>query len=63
MNKVQSGVKCVESVQFSNSYNPVAPYRRMMGDLFYLVVKTVDSGEHGITCSVNGFYRNDNVEK
>ena len=63
MKKVQSGIKCVESVQFSNSYNPVPPYRRMVGDLFYLVVKTVDSGEHGITCSVNGFYRNDNVEK
>lgn len=35
----------------------------MVGDLFYLVVKTVDAGEHGITCNVNGFYRNDNVEK
>jgi protein TIF31 len=63
MNKVQSGIKSVEAIQFSNSYNPVPPYRRMVGDLFYLVVKTVDSGEHGITCSVNGFYRNDNVEK
>jgi len=31
--------------------------------LFYLTVKTLDAGDHGITCSVNGFYRNDNVEK
>jgi len=35
----------------------------MVGDLFYLVVKTIDAGEYGITCNVNGFYRNDNVEK
>ena len=63
MNKVQNNVKCVESIQFSVSWNPVPPYRRLVGDLFYLVVKTVDAGEHGITCSVNGFYRNDNVEK
>jgi hypothetical protein len=61
MNKVQH-VKCVESINFSG-FNPVPPYRRMVGDLFYLVVKTLDSGEHGITCNVNGFYRNDSVER
>lgn len=61
MNKVQH-VKCVESITFSG-FNPVPPYRRMVGDLFYLVVKTLDSGEHGITCNVNGFYRNDNIER
>jgi protein TIF31 len=61
MNKVQH-VKCLEAISFS-SFNPVPPYRRMVGDLFYLVVRTLDNGDHGITCSVNGFYRNENQEK
>lgn len=61
MNKVQH-IKCVESITFSG-FNPVPPYRRMVGDLFYLVVRTLDSGEHGITCNVNGFYRNDSLER
>lgn len=61
MNKVQH-VKCVENIQFS-IFNPVPPYRRLVGDLFYLVVKTLDHGDIGITCCVNGFYRNDNIEK
>ena len=61
MNKIQH-VKCVESITFS-SYNPVPPYRKLVGDLFYLTVKTLDSGEHGITCSINGFFKNDNIEK
>lgn len=61
MNKVKH-VKCLESIQFS-SYNPVPQYRRLQGDLFYLTVKTLDLGEFGVTCCVNGFYRNDNIEK
>lgn len=61
MNKVQN-IKCIESITFSQ-FNPVPPYRRMVGDLFYLVVRTLDAGDCGITCSVNGFYRNDNQEK
>jgi protein TIF31 len=43
MNKV-SHVKCLESLQFS-TFNPVPPYRRLAGDLFYLVVKTLDHGD------------------
>ena len=37
----------------------------MAGDLFYLVVRTLEnpSYEHGITCSVNGFYKNDSSER
>jgi protein TIF31 len=62
MNKVQA-VKCVENIAFSASFNPVPPYRRLVGDLFYLVVKTLEGSEFGITSSVNGFYRNDNTEK
>jgi hypothetical protein len=61
MNKVNH-VKCIESIQYS-VYNPVPAYRRLVGDLFYLVVKTLDHGEVGVTCCVNGFYRNEIIEK
>jgi len=61
MNKVKH-IKCVESIQFS-VFNPVPAYRRLAGDLFYLIVKTLDHGDFGITCSVNGFYKNDCIEK
>lgn len=61
MNKVQH-IKCVDTITFSG-YNPVPPYRRMVGDLFYLVVRPLEGGEIGITSSVNGFFRNDSQEK
>jgi protein TIF31 len=61
MNKVKH-IKCVDSIQFS-AFNPVPPYRRLVGDLFYLVVKTLDHGDVGVTCCVNGFFRNDSIEK
>jgi len=54
--------KCVESIQFSG-FNPPPPARKLVGDLFYLTVKTLDAGEKGITCCVNGFYVNDSIEK
>ena len=60
MNKVQH-IKCVESISFS-AFNPVPPHRRLVGDLFYLVIRTLEGADHGLTCSVNGFYRNDNLE-
>jgi len=41
----------------------VQPDRKLAGDLFYLSVKTLDVGEKGITCTVNGFYMNDSVER
>jgi hypothetical protein len=28
-----------------------------------LTIKTLDIGDRGITCCVNGFYLNDNIEK
>lgn len=39
--------------------------RHMAGDLFYITVRTLEnpSYEHGITCSVNGFYKNDSSER
>ena len=57
-------IKCIESIQFSQ-FNPVPAKRRMAGDLFYLVVRTLENPglEHCITCSVNGFFKNDSVEK
>lgn len=63
LNKLKH-IKCIESIEFSG-YNPVPEARKMAGDLFYLTVRTLEnpSIEHGITCSVNGFYRNDNSER
>jgi len=34
----------------------------MVGDIFYLTVKTLEGVEHGITCCVNGFYKNNSIE-
>lgn len=61
MNKIQH-VKCIDSLVYS-SYNPVPPYRKLVGDLFYLTVKTLEGNEYGITCCSNGFYKNNNIEK
>ena len=55
-------VKTLEQISFS-TFNPVPPARKLAGDLFYLSVKTLDAGEKGITCCVNGFYMNDSIEK
>ena len=52
----------VESITYS-SFNPVPSARKLQGDLYYLTVKTLDAGEKGITCSVNGFYVNDSIER
>jgi protein TIF31 len=55
-------VKTLEQISYS-SFNPVPAARKLAGDLFYLSVKTLDAGEKGITCCVNGFYVNESVEK
>ena len=62
MNKENNYIKALENFQFS-SFNPVPPSRKMAGDLFYLTAKTSDGIESGITCCVNGFYKNDSIEK
>ena len=41
LNKLKH-VKCIESIQYSN-FNPVTAQRQMQGDLFYLVVKTLEN--------------------
>ena len=53
-------VKCVEKL---TSHYQVSTQRRMQGDLMYLMVKFVDGSEVGVTCCINGFYRNDSSEK
>jgi hypothetical protein len=35
----------------------------MVGDLFYLIVRLLNGSDVGITCTVNGFFRNDSQEK
>ena len=62
MNKENNYVKTLDNFQFS-SFNPVPPSRKLAGDLFYLTAKTSDGVDCGITCCVNGFYKNDSVEK
>jgi protein TIF31 len=53
-------LKCIESIEFNNAAS-VTEHRKIHGDLFYLIVRTIENPtyEHGITCSVNGFFRND----
>lgn len=63
LNKLKH-LQCIESIEFSG-YNPAPDSRKMAGDLLYLVVRTLENPglEQGITCTVNGFYRNDSVER
>jgi hypothetical protein len=56
----RSFTKVTESIGFS-AFNPVPPSRRLAGDVFYLVVRTLDAGEKHVTCSASGFYLNDSA--
>jgi len=53
-------IKCVESIQFAQN-NQVTDDRKIQGDIFYLTVRLLENSsyEHGITCTTNGFFRND----
>lgn len=55
-------IKCIEQIQFSQTWQVPAD-RKVQGDLFYLCVRTVEnpSMEHYITCTQNGFFRNDST--
>ncbi|XP_057521478.1 clustered mitochondria protein isoform X2 [Amaranthus tricolor] len=60
MNKLFSSskeIKCVESIVFS-SFNPPPSYRRLVGDLIYLDVKTLEGGHFCITGTTRMFYVN-----
>ena len=49
-------IKCVESIAFS-SFNPPS-YRRLLGDLIYLDVLTLEGRSYCITTHTRGFYIN-----
>ncbi|XP_019425362.1 PREDICTED: clustered mitochondria protein-like isoform X3 [Lupinus angustifolius] len=50
-------IKCVESIVFS-SFNPPPSYRRLVGDLIYLDVVTLEGNKFCITGSTKVFYVN-----
>eukprot|EP00252_Welwitschia_mirabilis_P007752 TRINITY_DN19429_c0_g1_i1.p1 TRINITY_DN19429_c0_g1~~TRINITY_DN19429_c0_g1_i1.p1 ORF type:complete len:1424 (-),score=348.01 TRINITY_DN19429_c0_g1_i1:430-4701(-) len=50
-------MKCIESIAFS-SFNPPPGYRRLLGDLIYLDVTTVEGHSYCITAHTRGFYVN-----
>lgn len=50
-------IKCVESIVFS-SFNPPPSYRRLVGDLIYLDVVTLEGNKYSITGSTKMFYVN-----
>ncbi|OVA10333.1 Protein of unknown function DUF727 [Macleaya cordata] len=50
-------IKCVESVVFS-SFNPPPSYRRLVGDLIYIDVVTLEGQKFCITGTTNTFYVN-----
>ncbi|XP_027340006.1 clustered mitochondria protein isoform X2 [Abrus precatorius] len=50
-------IKCVESIVFS-SFNPPPSYRRLLGDLIYLDVVTLEGNKFCITGSTKLFYVN-----
>ncbi|KAJ4753110.1 hypothetical protein LUZ62_087515 [Rhynchospora pubera] len=50
-------INCIESIVFS-SFNPPPSYRRLVGDLIYIDVKTVEGNSYCITGSTKGFYVN-----
>ena len=49
--------KLLKNIQYS-AYNPVPGYRRILGDLLYLEVLTLEDNLLHITCAVDGFYIN-----
>lgn len=50
-------IKCVESIVFS-SFNPPPSHRRLVGDLIYLDVVTLEGGKFCITGTTRTFYVN-----
>ncbi|GAV85691.1 eIF3_p135 domain-containing protein/CLU domain-containing protein/TPR_12 domain-containing protein [Cephalotus follicularis] len=50
-------IKCVESIVFS-SFNPPPSYRRLVGDLIFLDVVTLEGNKYSITGTTKMFYVN-----
>lgn len=50
-------IESVRSITFS-AFNPPPPNRRMMGDLFYVEVCTLEGQTHHVTCTADGYFAN-----
>ncbi|XP_024538093.1 clustered mitochondria protein [Selaginella moellendorffii] len=50
-------VKCIQSISFS-SFNPVPGYRRLVGDLLYLDISTLEGKNYCVTAHCQGFFVN-----
>lgn len=50
-------IKCAESIVFS-SFNPPPSYRRLVGDLIYLDIVTIEGNKYCITGTTKTFYVN-----
>ncbi|XP_037496881.1 clustered mitochondria protein [Jatropha curcas] len=50
-------IKCVESIVYS-SFNPPPSYRRLLGDLIYLDIVTLEGNKYCITGTTKTFYVN-----
>ncbi|KAL0725831.1 hypothetical protein Bca4012_040430 [Brassica carinata] len=57
INSPSEEIKCVESIVFS-SFNPPPSHRRLVGDLFYLDVVTLEGNKYCITGTTKAFYVN-----
>ncbi|KAK8639882.1 hypothetical protein V6N13_138248 [Hibiscus sabdariffa] len=55
-------IKCVESIVFS-SFNPPPSYRRLVGDLIYLDIETLEGNKYCITGTTKMFYVNSSTGK
>lgn len=50
-------IACVESIGFS-SFNPVPGFRRLLGDLIYLDIETLEGKSYCVTSHTRGFFVN-----
>ncbi|CAN8254697.1 unnamed protein product [Cochlearia groenlandica] len=57
INSPSEDIKCVENIVFS-SFNPPPSHRKLVGDLIYLDVVTLEGTEYCITGNTNAFYVN-----
>ncbi|KAF8099761.1 hypothetical protein N665_0237s0016 [Sinapis alba] len=57
INSPTEEIKCVESIVFS-SFNPPPSHRRLVGDLIYLDVVTLEGNKYCITGTTKAFYVN-----
>ncbi|MCO5608325.1 hypothetical protein L7F22_062531 [Adiantum nelumboides] len=53
-------ISCIESIAFS-SFNPVPGYRRLLGDLIYLDILTLEGKSFSVTAHTRGFFVNASV--